>query len=70
MELQYIFESKSGKTLFQDLFQNKYGTWKFFNSVLLPFGVPLADIDLTIMRQAQMGYWLRGHEGKRNNLLF
>ena len=36
------FKSKSAKTLFQDLFQNKYGTC--FNSVLLPFGVPLVDI--------------------------
>ena len=26
VELQYIFKSKSAKTLFQDLFQNKYGT--------------------------------------------
>ena len=51
-----MFESKSGKTLFQDLFQNKYGTLNVFNIVLLPFGVPLVDIDLTIMPQAQMGY--------------
>ena len=26
VELQYIFKSTSAKTLFQDLFQNKYGT--------------------------------------------
>ena len=44
VELQYIFKRKSAKTLFQDLLQNKYGTWNFFNSVLLPFGVPLVNI--------------------------
>ena len=32
----------------------------------------ISDVDenyLTIIPRAQMGYWLRGHEGERNNCL-
>ena len=51
----------------------KYREWRHNNqesSVNLLLNGTVVYADLTIIPWAQMGYWLRAHEGERNDLLF
>ena len=51
----------------------KYWEWRHNNresSVNLLLKGTVVYADLTIIPRARMGYWLRAHEGERNDLLF
>ena len=51
----------------------KYWEWRHNNresSVNLLLNGKVVYADLTIIPRARIGYWLRAHEGERNDLLF
>ena len=63
-QLDPVFGFKDEHKSAQD-FKIKYNMYRYWNAVSVSYAKYF-----TIIPRARMGYWLRGHEGERNNYCF